>query len=115
MAKSQDINNTPVVSPEGVKFVVVKNGKFAQCSLDDILTKVNVEQPASISKLDEAQNKAITDINKKLADVMAKYEAAASEMAELKLAIAKLQDTAVEADTEEKTVKATKKSKKSAE
>jgi hypothetical protein len=46
---------------------------------------------------------------------MAKYEAAASEMAELKLAIAKLQDTAVEADAEEKTVKATKKSKKSAE
>lgn len=115
MAKSQDINNTPVVSPEGVKFVVVKNGKFAQCSLDDILTKVNVEQPASISKLDEAQNKAITDINKKLADVMSKYEAVASEMAELKLLIAKLQDTAVEADTEEKVVKTTKKSKKSAE
>ena len=115
MAKSQDINNTPIVSAEGVKFVVVKNGKFAQCSLDDVLNKVNVEQPASISKLDEAQNKAITEINKKLADAVAKYEAVASEVAELKLLIAELQDTTTEVETEEKTAKTVKKTKKTAE
>lgn len=115
MAKTQDINNTPVVSAEGVKFVVVKNGKFAQCSLDDVLNKVNVEQPASISKLDEAQNKAITEINKKLAETAAKHEAIVSEIAELKLLIAKLQDTATEAETEEKAVKTAKKAKKTAE
>ena len=115
MAKSQDINNTPIVSAEGVKFVVVKNGKFAQCSLDDVLNKVNVEQPASISKLDEAQNKAITEINKKLADAMAKHEAIVSEIAELKLLVAKLQDTTTEVETEEKTAKTVKKSKKTAE
>lgn len=116
MAKTQDINNTPVVSAEGVKFVVVKNGKFAQCSLDDVLKKVNVEQPASISKLDEAQNKAITEINKKLADAAAKYEAIVSEIAELKLLVAKLQDTATtEVETEEKAAKTTKKAKKTAE
>lgn len=115
MAKIQDINNTPVVSAEGVKFVVVKNGKFAQCSLDDVLKKVNVEQPASISKLDEAQNKAITEINKKLADAAAKYEAIVSEIAELKLLVAKIQDTATEVETEEKAVKTAKKAKKTAE
>ena len=115
MAKTQDINNTPVVSAEGVKFVVVKNGKFAQCSLDDVLKKVNVEQPASISKLDEAQNKAITEINKKLADAAAKHEAIVSEIAELKLLVAKLQDTTTEVETEEKGVKTAKKAKKTAE
>ena len=115
MAKTQDINNTPVVSAEGVKFVVVKNSKFAQCSLDDVLKKVNVEQPASISKLDEAQNKAITEINKKLADAAAKYEAIVSEIAELKLLVAKIQDTATEVETEEKAAKTAKKAKKTAE
>lgn len=123
MAKTQDINATPVVSSEGVKFVVVKNGKFAQCDLADFMKKVNEEYPAavnaSISKLDEAQNKAIAEINKKLEDVLAKYHLVVSDIEELKLSLAKVEDmlaaSVTETEGEEKTVKSTKKSKKSAE
>jgi hypothetical protein len=123
MAKMQDINSTPTVSSDGVKFVVVKNGKFAQCDLADFMKKVNEEYPAavnaSISKLDEAQNNAITEINKKLEDVLAKYNLVASDIESLKLSLAKIEDTlatpAAETESEEKTTKSTKKSKKSAE
>ena len=120
MANHIDINKTQVVSPEGVKFVAVKNGKFVQCELSSLLKKVNEEYPAavnaSISKLDEAQNKAIAEMNKKLDDILAKYQAATSEIEALKLSIAKLEDILSKQEvTEETGTKATKKTKKSAE
>lgn len=113
MAKMQDINATPVVSSEGVKFVVVKNGKFAQCDLADFMKKVNEEYPAavnaSISKLDEAQNTAIKELTKKI-------EKLTTEVEELKLTIAELKDTtSTEAGEEVPEKKVSKKTKKSAE
>lgn len=113
MAKMQDINATPVVSSEGVKFVVVKNGKFAQCDLADFMKKVNEEYPAavnaSISKLDEAQNAAIKELTKKI-------EKLTTEVEELKLTIAELKDTtSTEASEEVAEKKVSKKTKKSAD
>ena len=113
MAKTQDINATPIVSSEGVKFVVVKNGKFAQCDLADFMKKVNEEYPAavnaSISKLDEAQNKAIKELTKKV-------EKLTTEIEELKLTVAELKDTApaeiVEEVAEKKAPKIIKKAAK---
>ena len=113
MTKTQDINATPVVSSEGVKFVVVKNGKFAQCDLADFMKKVNEEYPAavnaSISKLDEAQNAAIKELTKKI-------EKLTTEVEELKLSVAELKDAAP-ADVAEEAAekKSSKKTKKSAE
>lgn len=117
MAKMQDINTTPTVSSEGVKFVVVKNGKFAQCDLADFMKKVNEEYPAavnaSISKLDEAQNAAITELTKKIEKMATEIEALKLEVAQLKDAAAPA--AAVEEVAEEVVEKKSKKSKKSAE
>lgn len=116
MAKMQDINATPMVSSDGVKFVVVKNGKFAQCDLSDLMKKVNVEQPASITKLDIAQNAAITELNKKLEDALAKYNLVVTELEALKLSLAKVEDMISKQESaDEAQPKTTKKTKKSAE
>lgn len=117
MSKFKNINEFDVVGPEGVKFIVVKDGNFARCDLSSLLKKINEEYPAavnaSISKLDEAQNAAITDLNKKI-------EKLTTEVESLKLVVAQLKDTTqiVEASaTEEATAekKTAKKAKKTAE
>lgn len=118
MSKFKNVNDFAVVAPEGVKFLVVKNGKFAQCDLTSLMKKVNEEYPAavnaSITKLDEAQNAAITELTKKI-------EKMATEIEALKLEVAQLKDTATapvaeaEEAAEEVVEKKSKKSKKSAE
>ena len=118
MSKFKNVNDFAVVAPEGVKFLVVKGGKFAQCDLTSLMKKVNEEYPAavnaSITKLDEAQNAAITELTKKI-------EKMATEIEALKLEVAQLKDAAVtpaatvEEATEEVVEKKSKKSKKSAE
>jgi predicted RNase H-like nuclease (RuvC/YqgF family) len=118
MSKFKNVNDFAVVAPEGVKFLVVKGGKFAQCDLTSLMKKVNEEYPAavnaSITKLDEAQNAAITELTKKI-------EKMATEIEALKLEVAQLKDVAVapaaeiEEVAEEVVEKKTKKSKKSAE
>lgn len=119
MSKFKNVNDFAVVAPEGVKFLVVKGGKFAQCDLTSLMKKVNEEYPAavnaSISKLDEAQNTAITELTKKIEKMATEIEALKLEVAQVKDMAAAAPATEVEEVAEEVAEKKTKKSKKSAE
>lgn len=97
MTKHKNINDRPVVSPEGVKFVGVKDGKFVQCDLSSFMKKVNEEYPAavntSISKLDEAQNKAIAAVNSRIDAATKEHQSTHSAIEAMKLEIASLKET----------------------
>ena len=104
MAQIKNINTVSSVEPEGVKFLVVKDGKVAHCELTPIVEKVKKFDPANINKSFDEVEKIISELTKKIESLekrVAEVESAAVETAET------VEDT--------KTKTATKKTAKKAE
>lgn len=101
MAQIKNINTVSSVEPEGVKFLVVKDGKVAHCELTPIVEKVKKFDPANI-------NKSFDEVEKIISALTQKVETLEKRIAEMEVAPAEVAETAE--DTKAKTT--TKKSKK---
>lgn len=104
MAHIKNINTVDTVSPEGVKFLVVKDGKIAHCELNETIEKVKKFDPANI-------NKSFDEVEKLISALAQKVETLENRVVELEAAA-----PAKAAETVEDTAKAkitAKKAKKS--
>ena len=101
MAQIKNINTVSSVEPEGVKFLVVKDGKVAHCELTSIVEKVKKFDPANINKSFDEVEKLINELTKKV-------EALEKRIAEPETAAVEVVEVADEA----KTKTASKKAKK---
>lgn len=128
MAQIKRIYDLPVIKPHGTKFFVIKDGSYAQTTIDDIIEKVQTFDPANINKsfekVDEivknlttkleAAEKKLADTEKKIADLQAAWESAVVEKASEEVIIEAAAEPAVETEETAK-AKSAKKSKKAAE
>lgn len=76
MAHIKNINTVETVSPEGVKFLVVKSGKIAHCDLSATVEKVEKFDPANI-------NKSFSEVEKLISALTQKVEALEKRLAEV--------------------------------
>lgn len=67
MAQITNINAAPLTTPEDAKFIVLKNGKFNRCDLNDVINKINTFNPANINKSFEEAGKLINALEDKIA------------------------------------------------
>lgn len=101
MAQIKNINTVSSVEPEGVKFLVVKDGKVAHCELTSIVEKVKKFDPANINKSFDEVEKLINELTKKV-------EALEKHIAELETATVEVAEVADEAKTKTTSKKAKK-------
>ena len=112
MANIKNINQVATVSPAGVKFLVLKDGKIAHCDISSAIEKAEAFKQ---SVIDEAI-KTATQTAEKLAEKVAQLEKKLEELSGALDAMVVEAVPAAEAEASEaKTVKTTKKSKKDAE
>ena len=86
MAQIKNINTVSSVEPEGVKFLVVKDGKVAHCDLTSIVKKVKKFDPANINKSFDEVEKLINELTKKVEALekrITELETAAVEVVEV--------------------------------
>ena len=100
MAQIKNINTVSTVEPEGVKFLVVKDGKVAHCELTPIVEKVKKFDPANI-------NKSFSEVENLISALTQKVEALEKRIAEMEAAPAEVAEAAD--DTKKSTKKSTKK------
>lgn len=105
MAHVKNINTVESVSPEGVKFLVVKGGKIAHCDISSTISKVEKFDPANI-------NKSFDEVEKLIGALTQKVEALEKRLAEVETSAPA---ETVEVAEETKTKAVTKKSTKKAE
>lgn len=101
MAHIKNINTVETVTPEGVKFLVVKSGKIAHCDLSTTIEKVEKFDPANI-------NKSFSEVEKLISALTQKVEALEKRLAEVETIPAEAVEVAEDA-TKSKTAKKTKK------
>jgi predicted component of type VI protein secretion system len=101
MAHIKNINTVETVSPEGVKFLVVKSGKIAHCDLSATIDKIEKFDPANI-------NKSFSEVEKLISGLTQKVEALEKRLAEVQTVPAEVTET-VEDATKSKTAKKAKK------
>lgn len=111
MANNKNINDAPIVSPEGVKFLVLKNGKIAHC---DISSTIKKAEDFKQSVIDDAVASAIQCVEK-LSTKVYQLEKKIEELNEALNSMVVEAVATAEAPVEAKPAKSTKKSKKDAE
>jgi SMC interacting uncharacterized protein involved in chromosome segregation len=112
MANIKNINQVATVSPAGVKFLVLKDGKIAHCDISSAIEKAEAFKQ---SVIDEAI-KTATQTAEKLAAKVAQLEKKIEELSGALDALVVEAAPAAESEaTEAKTTKSAKKAKKDAE
>ena len=112
MANIKNINQVATVSPAGVKFLVLKDGKIAHCDISSAIEKAEAFKQ---SVIDEAI-KTATQTAEKLAAKVAQLEKKIEELSGALDALVVEAVPAAESEaTESKTTKSAKKAKKDAE
>lgn len=112
MANIKNINQVATVSPAGVKFLVLKDGKIAHCDISSAIEKAEAFKQ---SVIDEAI-KTATQTAEKLAAKVAQLEKKIEELSGTLDALVVEAVPAAESEaTESKTTKSAKKAKKDAE
>ena len=101
MAHIKNINTVETVSPEGVKFLVVKSGKIAHCDLSATIDKIEKFDPANI-------NKSFSEVEKLISALTQKVETLEKRLAEVETVPAEVAEAAEDA-TKSKTTKKAKK------
>lgn len=101
MAHIKNINTVETVSPEGVKFLVVKSGKIAHCDLSATIDKIEKFDPANI-------NKSFSEVEKLISALTQKVEALEKRLAEVETVPAEAAEAAEDA-SKTKTAKKAKK------
>lgn len=104
MAHIKNINTVETVSPEGVKFLVVKSGKIAHCDLSATIDKIEKFDPANI-------NKSFSEVEKLISALTQKVETLEKRLAEVETVPAEVAEVAEAAEDATKS-KTTKKAKK---
>lgn len=99
MAHIKNINTVETVSPEGVKFLVVKSGKIAHCDLSATIDKIEKFDPANI-------NKSFSEVEKLISALAQKVEALEKRLAEVETVPAEAAEDASKTKTAKKTKKA---------
>ena len=103
MAHIKNINTVDTVSPEGVKFLVVKDGKIARCELSETIEKIKKFDPANI-------NKSLDEVEKLISALAQKVETLEKRVVELEAAAPA--ETAETVEDTAKTKTTAKKAKK---
>ena len=111
MANNKNINDAPIVSPDGVKFLVLKNGKIAHC---DISSAIKKAEDFKQSVIDDAVASAIQSVEK-LSTIVFQLEKKIEELNETLNSMVVEAVATAESTVEVKPAKSTKKSKKDAE
>ena len=102
MAQIKNINTVSSVEPEGVKFLVVKDGKVAHCDITSIVEKVKKFDPANI-------NKSFGEVEKLIEMLTQKVETLEKRLGEVESASAQTSEVAEDAKAKTSSKKTTKK------